>query len=105
MNAKDTAAEFMAEFEPDEEVGELIETPYLTAQDSLLQYGDEVIVRIRLPYYFSAKRRGQYIGQLMGTVVGIFPGLQLAYLVRIREQRLPWHLQICRPEDLARVRL
>ncbi len=90
MNAKDTAAEWMAEFEPDEEVGELIETQIYSVDDTEIVPGDLIHFRLR--------REGL---EALGFVRAVSGGHELAYQVEVVKHSPPqWTLWVRRCEIL-----
>ena len=93
MNGPETAAPFFYEHD-DGGRGELIPTPYYTAEDAPVQVGDECIVRV-------TRYRSSPHLRLSARVIAIFPGHELVIVVQPYSEG--WTPMIVRLPDVARV--
>jgi len=74
MNAKEVAQSLLADFEDEEEAGELIAMSKLTVADSPYRIGDTCLARLVTP--------GMRHIIMSGEIIQILPGHGLAYLVQ-----------------------
>lgn len=81
------------------EIGELVETDYFRATDSDFQPGDYVVFRLRHPAF----RHAPTLPELAGEILGVAPGHELAYAVRVLTSgNLPWPTRLVRRCDILR---
>lgn len=90
------------ENDDDPEIGELLDRPHLTADDTEIRVGDEVLFHVR---HEAFKHRAQ-LPKLIGKVVSIRPGYELVFEVWVRQRPggANWLPQLVQRRDILRVR-